>query len=137
MYPSTTALGSTYPYSRLLGHVPHYLSRDTKDFVTDSWFHPSLKEAVISDYVWHCNRRTFCSWLAMNGASIKEIQVIAGHKTIGMAAKYSHLSPAHNQGVVDRISSALRNITNSSDLTATTTATGSEQPLPIRVPVLM
>ena len=48
----------------------------------DSWFHPCLKEAVIDDYVWHCNRHTFCSWLAMNGASIKEIQVAAGHKVI-------------------------------------------------------
>jgi site-specific recombinase XerD len=79
-----------------------------KDFVTDDWFHPCIEDAEISDYVWHCNRHTFCSWLAMNGASIKEIQVAAGHKTIQMAAKYSHLSPTHNAGVVDRISSALR-----------------------------
>jgi integrase len=84
---------------------------DKEDFVTNSWFHPCLKEAEISDYVWHCNRHTFCSWLAMNGASIKEIQVAAGHKTIQMAAKYSHLSPTHNQGVVDRISSAVRKAT--------------------------
>jgi integrase len=83
-----------------------------EDFVTDSWFHPSLKNAEITDYVWHSNRHTFCSWLAMNGASIREIQVAAGHKTIQMASKYSHLSPAHNQGVVDRISSALRKRTN-------------------------
>jgi site-specific recombinase XerD len=89
------------------------------DFVTDKWFHPCLKKAEIADYVWHCNRHTFCSWLAMNGASIKEIQVAAGHKTIQMAAKYSHLSPAHNQGVVERISSALRQ----KRPTATTTAT--------------
>lgn len=81
---------------------------NAKDFVTDSWFHPCLKEAEIADYVWHCNRHTFCSWLAMNGASIKEIQVAAGHKTIQMAAKYSHLSPTHNQGVVDRIAGGIR-----------------------------
>lgn len=80
----------------------------TKDFVTDEWFHPCLKKAEITEYVWHCNRHTFCSWLAMNGASIKEVQVAARHKTIQMAAKYAHLSPTHNQGVVDRISSASR-----------------------------
>jgi len=80
----------------------------TRDFVNDSWFHPCLKEAEITDYVWHCNRHTFCSWLAMNGASIKEIQVAAGHKTIAMAAKYAHLSPTHNLGVVDRIAGTVR-----------------------------
>ena len=41
----------------------------------------------INDYTWHNNRHTFCSWLAMAGASIKEIQEAAGHKTIQMAAR--------------------------------------------------
>jgi integrase len=63
-------------------------------FDTRSWFQPCLEEAGISGYVWHCNRHTFCSWLAMAGASIKEIQEAAGHKTITMSARYSHLSPA-------------------------------------------
>ncbi len=67
-------------------------------------FHkPCLASAKITGYVWHCNRHTFCSWLAMSGASIKEIQEAAGHKTITMAARYSHLSPAHLQSVVERI----------------------------------
>jgi integrase len=57
------------------------------------WLRPCLDEAKIADYVWHSNRHTFCSWLAMAGVSIKEIQVLAGHKTITMAARYSHLSP--------------------------------------------
>jgi hypothetical protein len=39
----------------------------------------------------------------MAGASIKEIQEAAGHKTIIMSARYSHLSPAHKQSVVERI----------------------------------
>jgi hypothetical protein len=45
-------------------------------------------------------------WLAMAGASIKEIQEAAGHKTITMAAWYSHLSPAHKLSVVERIARA-------------------------------
>jgi hypothetical protein len=40
---------------------------------------------------------------AMAGATIKEIQELAGHKTINMSARYAHLSPMHNQSVVDRI----------------------------------
>jgi integrase len=74
-------------------------------FDTRSWFVPSLGDAKISGYVWHSNRHTFCSWLAMAGASIKEIQELAGHKTITMSARYSHLSPEHRLSVIDRISS--------------------------------
>ena len=76
-------------------------------FDTRSWFQPCLKEAEITDFVWHCNRHTFCSWLAMAGATIKEIQELAGHKTVAMSARYAHLSPAHKLSVVDRISTAL------------------------------
>jgi len=39
----------------------------------------------------------------MAGASTKDIQEAAGHKTIIMAARYSHLSPVHNRSVVDLI----------------------------------
>jgi integrase len=74
-------------------------------FDTRSWFVPCLTEANIEGYVWHSNRHTFCSWLAMAGASIKEIQELAGHKTITMSARYSHLSPEHRISVIDRISS--------------------------------
>ena len=72
-------------------------------FDTRSWFQPCLEEAKIASYVWHSNRHTFCSWLAMAGASIKEIQELAGHKTITMSARYSHLSPEHRLSVIDRI----------------------------------
>ena len=50
-------------------------------FDTRSWFQPCL-EAKIANYVWHSNRHTFCSWLAMAGASIREIQEFAGHRKI-------------------------------------------------------
>ena len=75
-------------------------------FDTRSWFGPCLAEAKINEYVWHSNRHTFCSWLAMAGATIKEIQEAAGHKTITTSARYSHLSPAHRLSVVERIAGA-------------------------------
>jgi integrase len=77
--------------------------REGATYDTRSWFKPCLKEAKIIGYVWHSNRHTFCSWLAMAGASTKDIQVAAGHKTITMSARYSHLSPIHSQSVVDLI----------------------------------
>jgi site-specific recombinase XerD len=76
-----------------------------EDFTTRAWFHPCLSDAEIEGYTWHNNRHTFCSWLAMAGASIKEIQEAAGHKSIQMAARY-HLLPSHTGSVVDRITSA-------------------------------
>jgi integrase len=84
---------------------PVFPREGSKDrFDTRSWFQPCLEEAKITGYVWHANRHTFCSWLAMAGASIKEIQELAGHKTITMSARYSHLSPEHRLSVIDRIS---------------------------------
>ena len=79
--------------------------RDTKLADIRPWFYPACTEAGIVGYVWHCNRHTFCSWLAMARATTKEIQEAAGHKMIVTAARYSHLSPQHTQSVVDRISS--------------------------------
>src|ERR1039457_4018215 len=67
------------------------------------WFIPALLEAKIRDYTWHNNLHTFCSWLAMAGVSTKEIQVLAGHKTITMAARYAHLSPEATASASERL----------------------------------
>jgi integrase len=67
------------------------------------WFVPALVDAKIADYTWHNNRHTFCSWLAMAGVSTKEIQVLAGHKTITMAARYAHLSPEATASASERL----------------------------------
>jgi integrase len=67
------------------------------------WFKPALKEVGIEGYTWHSNRHTFCSWLAIAGVSIKEIQVLAGHKTITMAARYAHLSPDVTASASERL----------------------------------
>ena len=75
----------------------------SQTYGTRDWFTAALKEAEITDYTWHNNRHTFCSWLAMVGASIREIQELAGHKTVAMSARYAHLSPEHTLSVIDRI----------------------------------
>jgi integrase len=93
------------PGKRMKGRVFPRQGGD-KWFNNRSWFSPCLKVAKIDGYTWHSNRHTFCSWLAMAGASTKEIQEAAGHKTISMSARYSHLSPAHRLSVVERIASA-------------------------------
>ncbi|HTV07205.1 MAG TPA: site-specific integrase [Acidobacteriaceae bacterium] len=67
------------------------------------WFEPAIKEAEINGYTWHNNRHTFCSWLAMTGVSIMEIQELAGHKTIAMSARYAHLAPERTAAVSERL----------------------------------
>ena len=101
----------------------------TKDrFDTRSWFVPCLEEAKITGYVWHSNRHTFCSWLAMAGATIKEIQELAGHKTITMSARYAHLSPDHKLSVLDRITARpLKTSTATKTATRRKTATHAKR----------
>lgn len=70
---------------------------------TRTWFTPALKAAEIEDYVWHCNRHTFCSWLAIAGVPLKTIQELARHKTIAITAQYSHLCPDHKTTEVEKM----------------------------------
>ena len=56
----------------------------------------------------------------MAGATLKEIQELAGHKTITMSARYSHLSPDHKLSVLDRITAeAAKTATRPEKKTAT------------------
>jgi integrase len=55
------------------------------------WFESAVAKAKISDYTWHCNRHSFCSRLAKSGAHIGTIQKLAGHKTVSMSARYTHI----------------------------------------------
>jgi integrase len=75
-----------------------------------SWKRTAIKTATkigpFQPVLWALKPAHICSWLAMAGASIKDIQEAAGHKSIIMSARYSHLSPAHKLSVVERIASA-------------------------------
>ena len=83
-----------------------------------------MVEAKISGYVSHGGRHTFCSWLAMAGATIKEIQELAGNMTITMTANYAYLSPDHKLSVLYRIARTATGKDN-----RTKTATSQKRPL--------
>ena len=94
--PLNTVAFETIQHQRT--KVPHKPADRVFPLNSDSdrcrwWFEPALAEAKVTGYTWHNNRHTFCSWLAMAGVSIKEIQTLAGHKTITISARYAHLSP--------------------------------------------
>jgi integrase len=57
------------------------------------WFESARAKSGVKDFRWRDCRHTFCSRPAMAGVSLKTIQVLAGHKTISITAKYAHLAP--------------------------------------------
>ncbi|HZL29175.1 MAG TPA: site-specific integrase [Acidobacteriaceae bacterium] len=67
------------------------------------WFKQLCVDLEIDHYTWHNNRHTFCSWLAIDGASVKEIQELAGHKDIKTSARYAHLSPDSRRATMERM----------------------------------
>lgn len=75
----------------------------TKPFdITRSW-HVALSKAGIEDFHFHDLRHTCASYLAMNGATMGEIATVLGHKTLQMTKRYSHLSDAHTQSLVEKM----------------------------------
>jgi integrase len=100
---NSTALSALHEQRSLVSHKPTDPVFPEAGNYCRFWFEPSIVAAKISDYTWHCNRHTFCSWLAMAGVSLKEIQELAGHKTITMSARYAHLSPEATLTATERM----------------------------------
>ena len=67
------------------------------------WFEAAREKAKLEDFRWHDCRHTFCSRLAMAGVPLKTIQMLAGHKTISITARYAHLAPNTLHAAVDLI----------------------------------
>jgi len=53
--------------------------------------------------VFHTLRHTFCSWLAMEGVPLHVIKELAGHKTIQMTERYSHLMPDVKKKAAEKV----------------------------------
>jgi integrase len=68
-----------------------------------NWFDAAVARAGIEGVTWHTLRHTFASRLAMNGVNLKTIQVLLGHKTITMTARYAHLAARHLKAAVESI----------------------------------
>ncbi len=53
----------------------------------------ACKRAQLRQVGWHALRHTYCSHLAMGGASPRSIQELAGHADIRTTMRYMHLAP--------------------------------------------
>lgn len=58
-------------------------------------FMKAVETAKIENFKFHDLRHTAASYLAMNGAGIRELAEILGHKTMAMVQRYSHLTKKH------------------------------------------
>lgn len=56
-----------------------------------TWFVSAVTRAKLKGVHWHVLRHTFISRLVQKGVNLKIVQVAAGHRTIAMTARYSHL----------------------------------------------
>lgn len=59
------------------------------------------------DALFHSLRHTYISRLVSAGANIREVQELAGHKTITMTMRYSHLAPEHKRRAVGLLESEI------------------------------
>jgi len=67
----------------------------------------ALKRAGIAGFRFHDLRHTAASYLAMNGAGLREIADILGHKTLAMVQRYSHLTQDHKIATVERMAASI------------------------------
>ncbi len=91
------------------------------------WFESARAKSGVENFRWHDCRHTFCSRLAMAGVPLKTIQVLAGHKTISITARYTHLAPNTLHSAVELITDAAKAKKQSQEQSATGTATASKE----------
>lgn len=60
----------------------------------------AITKAGIDDFRFHDLRHSCASYLAMNGATQRDLMEVLGHKTVQMTKRYSHLSDSHISSVV-------------------------------------
>ncbi|MFX0201861.1 MAG: tyrosine-type recombinase/integrase [Candidatus Hodarchaeota archaeon] len=72
--------------------------RDGKPFKDiKTAFKTALRRSRIKDFRFHDLRHTSCSYLMMRGAVPQAVQEHAGHKSVSMTMRYSHLSPRYRR----------------------------------------
>lgn len=65
------------------------------------------RRAGIMDFRFHDLRHTHASYLAMSGATERELMESLGHSTPAMASRYAHLANAHKRRVASRLEAAV------------------------------
>lgn len=88
---------------------------DDRDF-RKHWI-KAVKDAGLSDIHFHDLRHTGLTYSAMAGATIRELQQIAGHTTPAMALLYQGIATSHLGDVVDRLGAIIQPVTQAGNPT--------------------
>jgi len=65
------------------------------------WMERAQRRALLlSTGAIHILRHSFCSHVAMQGATAKAIQELASHRDLTTTQRYMHLSPAHKEAPI-------------------------------------
>lgn len=68
-----------------------------------TWFEDVIEASGFQDMTWHTLRHTFISRLVMAGVDLRTVMELAGHKSMVMTLRYSHLAPEHTAAAIERI----------------------------------
>ena len=63
----------------------------------------AVKRAAVPQFRFHDLRHTFASYMAMSGASLRDIAEVLGHANITHTMRYAHLLPSHTTAIVTRM----------------------------------
>src|SRR5262249_13390281 len=74
-----------------------------KPVLIDYAWRRACARAGLVDFHFHDLRHTSASYLAMSGASIRDIAEILGHTRLKQTMKYIHLMEPHTRGVLERM----------------------------------
>jgi len=66
-------------------------------------FETACRRADVANFRFHDLRHTFASYLGMSGCNAFEIKALTGHKTLAMAARYTHISDVQLRTAVNKI----------------------------------
>lgn len=75
----------------------------SKPMFLDSAWRKACLQARIDDLHFHDLRHSAASYLAMSGASLREIAEILGHRSLKQTMQYTHLMEPHTRGVLQRM----------------------------------
>ena len=63
----------------------------------------AMQAAEVENFHFHDLRHSCASYLVMNGANLREVGSLLGHKTAQMTMRYAHLSKEHMSDMVERM----------------------------------